>query len=92
MLTKTNDRIAIDGYADSVESEIDNAEKALIERNVYDDDFKRQVAVIRFFSDKLKALFYQQTTADTEFYAYASTLRYRIDDLKKSLKEVEYVF
>lgn len=92
LLTKENDSLAIRSYESSVDDEITRAKEALIERGVFDDDFKRQIDVAEFFSSKLKPLFYKQTKLDTEFYAYASTLRQKLSDLKKSIKDLEDVF
>jgi len=92
LLTKENDPIAIGSYQHSVDEEITKAKEALIERNVFDDDFKRQIEVAEFFSTKLKLLFNQQTHKDTEFYAYASTLRQNLSELKKAIKDLENVF
>ena len=92
LLTKENDRIAIDSYPHSVDEEISKAKEALIERNVFDDDFNRQIEIAEFFSTKLKSLFNQQTYKDTEFYAYASTLRQKLSELKKSIRELEEIF
>ncbi len=91
LLSKENDRIAIDGYEHSVDGEIEKAKQALQERKVY-KDYEREIEVSVFFSEKLKPLFYKQTYKDIEFYAYATSLRERLQDLKKSLREIEKVF
>lgn len=91
LLSKENDKIAIDGYEHSVDGEIEKAKEALQERKVF-KDYEREIEVSVFFSEKLKPLFYKQTYKDVEFYAYATSLRERLQDLKKSLKEIENVF
>lgn len=91
LLSKENDKIAIDGYEHSVDGEIEKAKEALQERKVF-DDYKKEIEVSIFYSEKLKSLFYKQTYKDVEFYAYATSLRERLLGLKKSLKEIEQVF
>ena len=91
LLSKENDKIAIDGYEHSVDGEIEKAKEALQERKVF-KDYEREIEVSVFFSEKLKPFFYKQTYKDVEFYAYATSLRERLQDLKKSLKEIENVF
>jgi len=91
LLSKENDRIAIDCYEHSVDGEIEKAKEALLERKLF-EDYKREIEASVFFSEKLKLLFYKQTYKDLEFYAYATSLRERLQDLKKSLTEIEQVF
>lgn len=87
LLTKQHDRSVIDTY-DGLEDDIQKALLGLAERNLL-DLYQREIDVIVFFSDKLKALFNIQTYLDTEFYAYAISLRREIDVLKKSFKQIE---
>lgn len=90
LLTKENDRIAIDAYF-SIDDDIEKAIQGLNERAVL-QDYKQKFEVIRFLSKKLKILFDNQTFRDIEFYTYASTLRDKINELKKELKEVDNIF
>jgi hypothetical protein len=91
LLSLENDKIAIDSYKFSVDGEIEKAKGALQERKVF-QTYKREIEVSVFFSEKLKPLFYRQTYKDVEFYAYATSLRKRLEDLRKSLTDIDKVF
>ena len=87
LLTKQHDRIVIDTYY-SIEDDIKKAVDGLTERKLI-GLYERDIDVIIFFSDKLKALFNVQTYLDVEFYAYAISLRRQLEGLIKSFKEIE---
>ncbi len=90
LLTKDCDEIAISTYY-IIDDEIEKVKEGLIERNVY-EDFKRKIEVIVFLSDRLKPLFTVQTFNDIEFYTYASTLAFRIRELKSEIKNIDSIF
>jgi len=90
ILTKKHDRIVIDSFH-CIDDDLEKAKEGLIERKLF-EDYEREYNVLVFFSTKLKPLFNIQTFADTEFYAYALSLRTGIDSFKKSLQEIEKPF
>lgn len=89
LLTKENDDIVIDPYGKTIDNEIDKVKKGLIERNIYDENFEREIEVLEFLSGKLKSLFYKQTYKDIEFYTYATTLSDNIRKITKELKVID---
>jgi hypothetical protein len=86
LLTKQHDRIVIDTYY-GIEDDIKKAIEGLTERKLI-ELYQRDLDVIIFFSDRLKGLFNIQTYLDTEFYAYAISLRREIHSLKKSFEQI----
>ncbi len=90
LLTKHNDRIVIDTYF-TIDEDLEKAKEGLLERQIF-DNCKKEFETLVFFSTKLKPLFYIQTYADIEFYAYAITLRQGIANFKKSLKDIDEIF
>lgn len=90
LLTKENDEMAINPYEETINQEIEKVKNGLIERNIY-ADFEREIQVLQFLSEKLKALFYQQTYKDIEFYTYASTLYDNIIKISKELKGIDKI-
>lgn len=90
LLTKENDEIVINPYEETINQEIKKVKNGLIERAIY-EDFEREIQVLQFLSDKLKALFYHQTYNDIEFYTYASTLSDNIRKIGKKLKEIDKI-
>lgn len=87
LLTKQHDKLVIDTYH-GLEDDLKKAVDGLTERKLL-ELYQRDIDVIVFFSNKLKALFNIQTYLDIEFYAYAISLRREIEAFKKSLKEIE---
>jgi len=88
LLSKENDEIVIDPYGETIDKEIEKVKNGLIERNIYDDSFEREIEVLEFLSSKLSTLFYKQTYKDIEFYTYATTLS---DNIRKITKELETI-
>jgi hypothetical protein len=88
LLTKENDRFVIDPYEDTIDSEITRIEKGLYERNI-NEEYERELNVLKFLSSKLKSLFYVQTYKDIEFYTYASTLSEKIRQISRELKKMD---
>jgi hypothetical protein len=86
LLSKQHDRIVIDTYY-GIEDDIEKAIEGLTERKLI-ELYQRDIDVIMFFSDKLKALFNIQTYLDIEFYSYAISLRREINALKKSFEQI----
>ena len=82
--------MAINPYEETINQEIEKVKNGLIERNIY-ADFEREIQVLQFLSEKLKALFYQQTYKDIEFYTYASTLYDNIIKISKELKGIDKI-
>jgi hypothetical protein len=85
-LTKQNDPIVINSYH-GLEDDIKKAVEGLSERKLI-QLYQRDIDVIIFFSDKLKALFSIQTYLDVEFYAYAISLKREINALKQTFEQI----
>ena len=90
LLTKENDRITIDTYH-SIDEDIEKVKQGLKERAIL-EEYEQKIGVLEFLSKKLKRQFGNQTYKDIEFYTYASTLRDKISELTKELKEVDNIF
>ena len=90
LLTKENDRITIDTYH-SIDEDIEKVKQGLKERAIL-KEYEQKIGVLEFLSKKLKRQFGNQTYKDIEFYTYASTLRDKISELTKELKEVDNIF
>jgi len=88
LLTKENDELVINTYEVTIDKEIEKAKKGLIERNLM-EEFKSEIEVLEFLSQKLKPLFNKQTYKDIEFYTYASTLIENIRNLERKLKKID---
>ncbi len=87
LLSKKHDRVVIDTFY-HIDEDIEKAIQGLTERKLL-EIYQRDIDVIKFFSDKLKPLFNIQTYEDTEFYAYAISLRRELNSLRKSFKNIE---
>jgi hypothetical protein len=90
LLTKEYDRITIDTYH-SIDEDIEKVKQGLKERDIL-EEYEQKIGVLEFLSKKLQVHFGNQTYKDIEFYTYASTLRDKIRELTKELKEVDKIF
>ena len=88
LLTKANDLSAIDLF-NNVDQEIVRIKSGLLERNLFQDEYKRDIEVLEFLSGKLKPLLNSQTKDDIEFYTYVSTMNKNLRELSGKLRELD---
>lgn len=59
--------------------------KNVLDYKKVDIDYQEDIAAILFLNDKLRFVIKDQSYLDTEFYAYAKSMKYFIEDLKNRL-------